>query len=1239
MSKKNKNINCPTACESPDLQAANENAALQNSNYRQSEGKNGCEGCALFDISSRMKKCVDDNSGNVGYCWSNYFKCKAGMTCDAFEEGGPLTSDNASEELQNRFKEEALSNQPIPVNAQGAESQMTEQMMQNPQIQQQPIQGPPPEGMMPPQAMIPQQGMQPPMFQEGGEEESDDRFTPEEEELMLNYWERLDTNEDGLYNEQDSVYFNPYYDAVYDFRSDAPKNEEGDFIDQNMFDYDADGNITMNPEMYDNYAHYILPHLDEENRYSSIYDSSGQLIMPQRDADGNIFLPGYDITDDVRTEDIYSDANRDIPQEIIDQVGGKAFDAWLVGLGSQQLVNPTAKVVNKVSEKVIKNKIIKEGTKQGIKTALKLGTKTAGAVAWPLELVDFGYQVAKGTPENYWLWKDIVKPASNFAWEKWGDLLEWGNDQLRKDDEFREVQDNLNSSDPEKKKDGLNQLYQGLGGYSIPTQYWQQGGEQLPYVTREYDTLEDYHTAKSQRKGNSLGVSPLAGVGDTNITDVFGPLLDTNKKRKTHTLYNPTDETMFYDKTNPNRLYNEEEWEQYKTEQHSDNFVDLLNQRHEQMPDKYQKVTGYDPITKEITYAGDKLEGDLLNEGWQDQVSSGVDQPDVYHGWTQTEDSVTDGSYTGFDKGTNILTEDETGQYTFGEGDDQQKFKKTTYPTEAYGGDIRHFFPEFELGSEKLDEYGVERKPPSPSSQMDVLKPITHYQDGGDSKDDEIDAFLKRKIEDAQIKSRGSIDQRFPVIFDHFSDSLRTQRYIDLERESRAANDSLMNENMIRANEIVNPALREEMINRIQSGEFPNYRSKFVNPPVEGAHLVEFPDGTTNLNPSPKYKEVADQYRYQTGGITYDHEINPYTTYDADGNIIGTDNPYLSEESMDTRNYTKDEYNRSENTGGTGWGYGNPGQNLDYIPQSACPCDDGTMSVDCCKEEPAAEEPCPPCNGVVPERNANGDCPPCDENNNEQPCPCPDGTESVDCCDETDLGDRDDSAPGGGSNFDLGATAVGFVDALRPINRMLAARKEKKRRSDLKRNQLADNQFTVAANQDSKGDYDVNTGQLKQNKRIRSRQGRYGAELSKFLFGSEYQDGGFTFDPSQFTDTSFVSDTNTRTNFEVPDMKFKNSGKEYISGQSYPELVNQYNPKGIYTDTSYNQGTIDIPNNQKQIDAMARTNPVGSLFVGGKAIYDQFTKKEESKYGGDILDLDEQTIKELIAAGADIEIL
>ena len=1044
MSKKSKNINCPTACESPDLQAANENAAVENTSYRQSEGKNGCEGCALFDVSNRMKKCVDDNSGNVGYCWANYFKCKAGMTCDAFEEGGPLTNDSASEELQNRFIEEALSNQPVPVTAQEAEPQMTEQMVQNPQMQQQPMQGPPPEGMLPPQAMIPQQGMQQPMFQEGGDTFSP---TPEQWDLMANYWEYLDTSEDGVYNEQDSIYYNPYADNIYDFRKGAPTDEEGDFIEQPFFTQNDEGNFVPKQEMYDKYFKYIEPKLNENNEYINIYDDSGQLIIPQKSEDGSMYLPGYQMEDGIMTEDVYSDIKRDIPQEIIDQVGGKAFYAWLAGEGTQQLVDPTVKVINKVTEKTIKNKVIKEGTKQGVKNLLKLGTKAVGSIAWPIELVDFGYQALKGTPEEYWGWRDVIKPAANWAWDQWGNALDWGNEQLRKDNQFREAQDNLNSNNPEKKKDGLNQLYQGFGGYSIPTRYWQEGGEQLPYVTREYDSLDEYHTAKSQRKGNRLGVSPLAGVGDTNITDVFGPIIDTNRKRKTHTLYNKSDETMFYDKTDPTRLYDETEWDQYKTQKHSDNFVEILNQRHEQMPDKYQKVTGFDPVTKEITYSGDKLEGDLLNQGWQDQVESG-DFPE-YHGWMQTE--------TGWDK-TKMLDEDPTGKYTLGEGDDQRTFKETPYPTEAYGGDIRHFFPEFELGSETLDAYGITRRPPNPSSQMDVRKPISHYQ---------------------------------------------------------------------------------------------------------------------------------------TGGI-YDHETNPYTTYDEQGNIIGTDNPYLTEESMETRDYTKDVYDRSENVGGTGWGYGNTGQNLDYVPQSACPCDDGTMSVDCCKKEPVAEDPCPPCNGVVPER-VNGDCPPCNQNDDGQPCPCPDGTESIDCCDETDLGDGDDGAPEKG-NFDLGATAVGLVDTLRPINRMLAARKEKNRRNDLKRNQLADNQFTVAGNQDSKGDYDVNTGQLKQNKRIRSRQGRYGAELSRFLFGSEYQDGG-----------SYEMQDEI---YEHPTWGPQPSGIPRWSRLMQEQWHKQHNPD-----------PYDAPMKEMLFTEPSNDGAHGT-WIAAK---------------GTEIDLDEKTINELIAAGADIE--
>ena len=158
---------CPSACEIPNLQAANENAAIQNNNYRESDGSTGCDGCALFDVSKRMQDCNNKEAG-VGYCWKNYFKCKSGMTCDSYQEGGPVTDDSASYAMQAENIEEALTDEPVPTaNAieapiPGVEPQSPEGAINVPQAMQQP-----PEQMMPP---MPPQGMEgmAPVYKHGG---------------------------------------------------------------------------------------------------------------------------------------------------------------------------------------------------------------------------------------------------------------------------------------------------------------------------------------------------------------------------------------------------------------------------------------------------------------------------------------------------------------------------------------------------------------------------------------------------------------------------------------------------------------------------------------------------------------------------------------------------------------------------------------------------------------------------------------------------------------------------------------------------------------------------------------------------------------------------------------------------------------------------------------------------------------------------------------------------------------
>ena len=76
----------------------------------------------------------------------------------------------------------------------------------------------------------------------------------------------------------------------------------------------------------------------------------------------------------------------------------------------------------------------------------------------------------------------------------------------------------------------------------------------------------------------------------------------------------------------------------------------------------------------------------------------------------------------------------------------------------------------------------------------------------------------------------------------------------------------------------------------------------------------------------------------------------------------------------------------------------------------------------------------------------------------------------------------------------IGAAAVNIA---RPLNRMLQAREEDARREDLKNAYLADNAFnTIGADlSGSQGDYDLNTGYLRPNDKVISRQGKYGLEI------------------------------------------------------------------------------------------------------------------------------------------------
>ena len=84
----------------------------------------------------------------------------------------------------------------------------------------------------------------------------------------------------------------------------------------------------------------------------------------------------------------------------------------------------------------------------------------------------------------------------------------------------------------------------------------------------------------------------------------------------------------------------------------------------------------------------------------------------------------------------------------------------------------------------------------------------------------------------------------------------------------------------------------------------------------------------------------------------------------------------------------------------------------------------------------------------------------------------------------------------------------GAVDAARFANAFLQRRADRKRRQNMKKTTLADNvyQTTEADVSGQKGDYDANTGIFRKDDKVIARQGKYGTELSKFL----YSDGGRT---------------------------------------------------------------------------------------------------------------------------------
>ena len=89
----------------------------------------------------------------------------------------------------------------------------------------------------------------------------------------------------------------------------------------------------------------------------------------------------------------------------------------------------------------------------------------------------------------------------------------------------------------------------------------------------------------------------------------------------------------------------------------------------------------------------------------------------------------------------------------------------------------------------------------------------------------------------------------------------------------------------------------------------------------------------------------------------------------------------------------------------------------------------------------------------------------------------------------------------------FGKIGAGITRIAKPVNRILEMRDERKQKRNMKNAYMSDNLFATREGDisGSKGDYDVNSGIFRPDDKVVTRQGKYGAELTNQLYGSNIQ--------------------------------------------------------------------------------------------------------------------------------------
>jgi len=260
---------------------------------------------------------------------------------------------------------------------------------------------------------------------------------------------------------------------------------------------------------------------------------------------------------------------------------------------------------------------------------------------------------------------------------------------MENDENYRQLNNSLDSNDAKTKSQGLNFLGQIFGGIN-PRFGLKEGGslanygdeivdlvtpQKNPNIQNIYEGDDRFTISKMEREKEKT--DKLFQEQQDYLYDDSGflnPNLDLSKnplRNKKYTLYNPYSEEMFYDPMNPTKLFTETEYGEYQDDMTTTRTIAALNQRADMYPELFQKVTDFDPETKEITYAGDKLEGDLFSDANPDSAYLQYTTPEGEESGSFTGSLVSDveGDITGpvydpFDQ-----YENDEGTYTFMEAE------------------------------------------------------------------------------------------------------------------------------------------------------------------------------------------------------------------------------------------------------------------------------------------------------------------------------------------------------------------------------------------------------------------------------------------------------------------------------------------------------------------------------------------------------------------------------------------